>query len=218
MTTAQALLIFDVLQDQYGAPYFPEDWKLKLLNMAQLEVLNRMVPDSAGGVINFEFDQNVIENISKLIINVNLPTDGSGNILYADIQTAVRTNSSDPDCTVFRFMSLADSASKPIKFVKENSWYPYINNVFKTGDIGHRIYRIINQGGGRSIQVSPIDTVNIALTVMKSPKIMTSGNTPDWDDYMMNQVILQALKLAGIAVSGTEEIQNILQSGIQSGQ
>ena len=223
MTTAQALLVFDVLQDQYGAPYFPEDWKLKLFNMAQLEVLNRMVPDTIGGTTNFEYDSNVFSNLSPLVftIDTTLNNSSESQILYSTMETLVRAQSGDSGATIFRIIRvacLANGVVVPVFYTPYNKSYSYETNVFKKGSITEPRWSFINTSGNRAIVVYPYRTGNVTLSIIKSPKVLTSGNTPDWDDYVMNQVILQALKLAGIAINDTQEIQNVLQAGIQSGQ
>ncbi len=218
MTTAQALQVFDVLQDQYGAPYFPEDWKLKLLNMAQLEVLNRMVPDTIGGTANFELDENTLENIRLLIYSSGGITNSSGILAIANIDSDLAAISGDPNAKVFRILKVStpiSSIPKEVKFVKYNNIATYYNNVFKVPSYPTNI---LYQITASNIQVHPKIAMVLDVDVIKTPRILDASNSPNWDDYVMNQVILQALKLAGIAVSDTQEIQNVLQSGIQSGQ
>lgn len=224
MTTIQALQIFDVLQDQYGAPYFPTDWKLKLFNMAQLETLNKMVPDSLGGVINFEFDANTYRNILPLIYTAyNMNMDASGILPYSTIETSM-TGIYGYTTTIFAIISIGAgntyATTVPCRYTKQNNFWEFNSNVFKQGTNTSFRYKIeITNLSGKVIQFFPFDTSkNITATVIKTPRIMTETDNPDWDDYVMNQVILQALKLAGIAVSDIQEIQSVSGSGIQSGQ
>jgi hypothetical protein len=228
MTTAQALLIFDVLQDQYGAPYFPEDWKLKLLNMAQLEVLNRMVPDTLGGSANFELDQNTYENIVQLIWDVSISVSDfivvgdSASIERSLVVTTLRNTVGvdDASAEIFRILNVGilDSTIPfkltPIKYTKQNNILTYMNNVFKVPSTSDYRYTY----SATHFHIIPLPGDLIRFQLIKTPRIMTALNSPNWNDYMMNQVILQALKLAGIAVSDTAEIQNVINSGIQSGQ
>lgn len=214
MTTNYALQVFDVIQDKYGAPYFPDDWKLKLLNMAQYEVLNRMIPDTLGGEVNVEFDENVFQNIKSLVYEITGTPDGSGTITNGILTSAVRTASGDTDATVFRILNVTYPGGLPTKYVRFNNYLQYQNNFFKKSSDSNPLYTLTAAG----IKIFPITTSLATLTVIKTPKILIAGNTPDFDDYVMNQVILQALKLAGVAVRDEELIQDIRISGIQSGQ
>ncbi len=226
MTTAQALLIFDVLQDQYGAPYFTDTQKLIFLNSAQLEVLNRLCPDTLGGNINVEFDQNVYENIRPLVYDVDSSigtVSGSSFVVTrGEVLTLLRVASSDFNCDIFRILNVSRVSTTnpadltPIKYTKLNNISTYLTNVFKTPIVSD--LRYTETSSDFRIFPAPTGSFYIKFFLIKTPRILDTGNSPEFGDYVMNQVILQALKLAGIAVSDTQEIQNIVGSGIQSGQ
>lgn len=219
MTTASALSKFDILLDKYGSPYFEESEKLEFLNMAQNEVLNRMIPDSLGGVVNFEADSNIASNLRNLIIFVTKNTT-TGEITFSDIVSTVRSASGDSQADVLRIMAvsyrISSSSQIPVKYTSWNNWYKHQQNVYKTPSLQFPVYTILNQGNGSAVLVSPIPTSSVFLTVLKTPVIMTAGNSPDWDDYVMNQVILQAVKLAGVPLRDSELILDTRNTGMQS--
>jgi hypothetical protein len=78
VTTQKAVDILNILIDKYGSPSVDEDERVDMLNMAMFEYLNRLVPDNQGGVVNFEFDSNVIHNIKPLIYTITANMDADG--------------------------------------------------------------------------------------------------------------------------------------------
>ena len=219
MTTASALSKFDILLDKYGSPYFEESEKLEFLNMAQLETLNRLVPDSLGGVVNFEMDANVLRSLAPLIVNIqqSFPTLG------AQGETVILKSLLDGYVTdgVFAVIELAlvtgfnPFTTIPIKFAKHNNLNAFKNNFFKNPSQSQYYYTIASDG----YRVTPNPTATVFFaSCIKNPKIMTAGNSPDWDDYVMNQVILHAVKLAGVPLRDEEIQQDVRLSGFQSAQ
>lgn len=226
MTTAQALVKFDILLDKYGSPYFEESEKLEFLNMSQLEILNRMIPDSLGGVVNFESDYNVYQSIVPLIWDIDVPfasqtSSGDSSLVLRDtIRTSLRTVTGDTTCQVFRILSIGVLQSSsplvflPIKYVKRNNINSYTANVFKKPTSANYSYT----DGAGVFRIYPNPNALVRFAVMKTPRIMAADNSPDWDDYVMNQVILQAVKLAGVPLRDEEIIQDTRLSGFQSAQ
>jgi hypothetical protein len=214
MTTALAISKLDLLLDKYGSPYFEESEKLEFLNISQLEVLSRMVPDSLGGVVNFETDSNTLDNIAPLIYKISA-TPSTGIVLKSTLNTALQAASSDAGATVFRVGNVfVTSSNKPVTFTKHNNIVSYINNTFKAPSESAPRYVVT----ASNYTIYPSTTGAVTFTVLKTPKIMTAGNSPDWDDYVMNQVILQAVKLAGVPLRDQEIIQDVRISGFQSAQ
>lgn len=226
MTSAQALSKFDILLDKYGSPYFEESEKLEFLNMAQNEVLNRFVPDSLGGVVNFELDQNTFHNIRNLVWSLDLAassTSGDSSIFTTtSINSELVTRTSDSSTSLFRVLSLSiDVGSSStgfietgIKFSKVNNFAKSTSNFFKKASQSAPIYTYEST----YFRVLPRVTSFVRFRVIKTPKVMTSGNSPDWDDYVMNQVILQAVKLAGVPLRDEEIQQDVRLTGFQSAQ
>lgn len=225
MTSATAISRFKLLMDEEGSAYFTDSNILDYLNMAQYEVLNRMVPDSLGGVVNFEMDHNVFQNIAPLVYDLEIPTSsqtvagGSVTILKDTLRTSLRTASGDTTCSVFKiiqvgvFVSSTPLSYIPCKFVKRNNINTNYINTFKAPSSTN--YQFIDAAG--IVRIIPNPSSSIRFGVIKTPKTLDSGNTPDFDDYVMNQVILEAVKLAGVTVHNPEVIQNVANAA-QSGQ
>jgi hypothetical protein len=217
MTSAQAIDIFNLLLDKTGSPYLTDEEILKLLNSSQLEILNRMVPDSLGGVTNFEFDSNTAANIQPLVCTIAIPsTEQSGVITFEEINDEIQSVFEDETAILFRIQNICISATQvPVRFIKANNRYSFEQNTFKKPTATNSYYTLTFKG----IQLSniPIGTL-YELSCIKYPKVMTADNSPDWGDYVMNQVIFKALELAGVSVRDSELTQGLQQSGIQSAQ
>jgi hypothetical protein len=230
MTSAQVITKFAVLQDQYGSANFSDDETLGFLNMAQLEVLGRMMPDSLGGSVNFDLDSNVLMNVGNLIYTVqNSVMNSDGSFPFDDLNTLIRTISGDSTCEAFRILNIAikstsNSTSRiPIKYTRSNDITAVINNVFKapsTSSFRYTIEGLVGPGLQKpGIRFFPANTgVFIDFTIMKTPRIMTAINSPEFNDYMMNQVILKALDLAAISTRDNELTGELRNSSIQSAQ
>jgi hypothetical protein len=223
MTSAQAIAKIRLLIDRIGSPYFEDSEILDFLNLAQLEVLNRMVPDSLGGVVNFELDSNTAQNVARLTYTFNSTPP---NVTYSSINTQLQSQSGDSSAQLFRILALyytINGTSVPVRYVRHNDYIAITRNVFKTPDASNPIYTIsTSTGSPGSLRVTVAPTLNttnsLTFTVLKTPKIMESGNSPDWDDYVMNQVILQAVKLIGVPTRDEELIVDARNTGIQSAQ
>jgi len=212
MTTAVAIERCKTLADKWGSPSIEDDEWIGHLNMAQEEVLNKLIPDSLGGVVNVEMDSNTIENIKPLIYTLTIAPSAS-ILTNSALTTALITASGDSGCSVFRILALAQGDIL-IKFVKHNNLFAYKNNVFKAPETDYPLFTI-TAGGYR---LYPTVTLPVSVTVIKTPKVMTDGNSPDWDDYVMNQVIFGAVKLAGVGIRDEELIVNLRNTGVQSAQ
>lgn len=217
MTTNQAIDKFNVLQDRRGAPDLEVDEVLQFLNQAQLEVLNRMFPDSAGGVVNFEIDENTLMNLQPLIVRVDVnttsPAGDSCIVSLSDLNTALTSASGR---TLFRVLNLGAFISstpfivKPIKFVKNNNINQYFNNAFKKPSSDRFLYTFTES----QFIIYPVPLSFVRFTTVVNPTIMTIDNSPDWDDYMMNQVIAVALEYAQISTRDSELLGSIQNANI----
>lgn len=214
MTTAAAISEFDLLLDKVGSPYFTDAEKLIFLNKAQLEVLSRMVPDSVGGVVNFEFDENTQANVAPLIYKITA-TPSSGVVTKSTLNTALQAASSDAGTTVFRVGAVnVVSNGKSVKFTRHNNINAFVDNTFKSPTLDEPRYTVT----ATSYTILPTSVGQVAFTVLKTPRVMTLVNSPDWDDYMMNQVINVAVKLAAVPLRDGELIVDMRNTGIQSAQ
>lgn len=212
MTTIYAIDRCKVLSDKYGSPSIEDDEWLGHLNMASYEALNRLVPDSVGNVVNFELDQNVVENIRQLIYLVQV-TPVLNVATIDSLNTAIRSGSGDNNATVFRLLNMAVDGYMA-RFVKHNDILKLARNVFKESTNQFPIYTITANG----YRLYPVNRTQVIATVIKTPKQMDIGNSPDWSDYMMNQIILLAAKMAGVGIRDEELIVNLRNTGIQAAQ
>jgi hypothetical protein len=230
MTTLEAVNIFKILQDKYASPHLIDSEIVRMLNMAQYERLNRLLPDDMGGVVNFELDQNVALNIRPLIYYLNgLVTTTTGVILDSEINEKLVTALDDrgieePDATYFRIVNVVQDnlgtieppIRKTCKYVKQNNIYRLLANSFKSpGIIGQEyLYTLLSDG----LQIIPIQDYNtptlirFGTTIVKHPRKMNLDPDPvdpEWDDYNMNLIIMIALQLAGISTRDEELIADI---------
>jgi hypothetical protein len=214
MTVAQAITKCKVLIDKYGSPTILDPEWIGHLNTSQWEVLNRVVPDEVGGKINLENDENVLENFKQLIFPLTL-TPSSGLLSSVALRTAIRTASGDTTCDLFRVLNMAKSDNTMIKFVRHNNIYSSIANVFKAPSATKPIYTVLSTG----YQIYPGLGTSVLLTVMKTPLILTNtGESFEVSDYIVEQIILQAVKLAAVGVRDQEAIMDVRATGFQNAQ
>lgn len=220
MTTLEAITKLDLLLDKYGSPYFTQDEKINFLNMAQLEFLNRLFPDSSGGVVNFEFDNNVAQTIKPLLYNVDLTNSQYSNtvngtsVSTSQLQTALGITVGDGAARVFRIASVgiyvSDVLFTPVKYTKHNDYFKNLNNTFKQPTTAKPVYTETAIG----INILPQTTAIIRVVVVKYPKLLTAGNSPELGDYEMNQIITIAAQLASVGLRDPELLQQIQNSNI----
>lgn len=206
MTTAQALDIFKILQDKYASPSLIDSEILNFLNMAQYERINRVLPDDMGGVVNFEFDQNIASNIRHLIYPLTGLSATSDVLLNSTINTALANPSvAGAGAELFRILNVSVSG-KPAKYVNQNNLLTQAVNYFKAPSANYPRYSLL--ATGFKFYPSPI-AASISMVVMKKPKTITLTVNPEWDDYNMNLVIMIALQLAGVSTRDEELIADI---------
>lgn len=213
MTIQNVLDIFDILQDKYGAPYFPDDWKVKLYNKATLRYLDTLIPDNQGGIVNFEFDSNVTKNIQPLIYPISISMNGSGVTSMGAINGALQTTSGDSGAEVLRFMTIGalfGGVNYPARYVKQNNIYEYQTNFFKKPRVPDNIMYTIQASG---LQFYPVSvSTPLAITILKTPKKADLGNLSDnceFSDYSVNQIIYIMLQDAGVSTRDEELQQDI---------
>src|SRR5687767_5093393 len=112
MTSAQAIAICRRIVNKYDdTSVFTDDDLLTFLNMGQLEAINKMIPDSLGGVVNYEFDQNTYENIRPLISQFTTSAPTSTTTTRSTVTAALVTalaGAGQPDASaqILRVLSL----------------------------------------------------------------------------------------------------------------
>jgi hypothetical protein len=221
VTTQKAVDILNILIDKYGSPSVDEDERVDMLNMAMFEYLNRLVPDNQGGVVNFEFDSNVIHNIKPLIYTITANMDADGLLEETDIDTALRTESSDATATVLRIMSIGitddDDITRPVKYVKQNNLWSQARNFFKRPSATNPRYTMMADG----LKFYPTNqTDDLTITVLKNPKLLSlsPASNPELADYAFYNVIMIALKLCGIEIRDDQMLQDIRLTALQNSQ
>ncbi len=212
MTSANVFALFDILQDKYGAPYFPVDWQIRMFNMCQYEYLHDLLPEEGGDLVNFEFDENITTTIQPLIWTVSVNMNGAGLLPQTTLDTAIKTASGDTTATMFKIMSVgfnSGSSVFPAQYVKYNNLRSFQANIFKAPKIPTNVrYTFLGNG----IQFYPTSTTSIlTITVIKTPRNISDVIDPEWSDYVCYNLIVKMLKLAGVA-TGSEELINDVRS------
>lgn len=212
MTTAEVIVRCKTIIDKYGSPTVQDSEWVGHLNAATYEVMNRVIPDQEGGSLNFETDSNVLENFKPLIYPVStIPV--SGLISLATLNSLIRTASGDNTCEVFRILNIAKADDTVIKFVRHNSLYTFKSNAFKAPADNFPWFTIIATG----YQIYPSIGTTVKLTIMKTPLILTNtGESLEFDDYVVDQIILQTVKLAGVGIRDQELLTDVRLTGFQS--
>jgi hypothetical protein len=222
MTTQQLVDLYNVLLDKYGSPSQNDSEIVGNLNMATYEWLNRVVPDNQGGVVNFEFDSNVVANIKPLIWSITENMDANGLLAEADIETALQTESSDATAKVFRIMSIgitdSSDVTRPVKYEFQNSLWMNARNFFKRPSATNPRYTLIADG----LKFYPVNqTDDLVITVIKTPKALAltpSPVNPELPEYVQYNIVSLALKLGGIQVRDEELLQDTRLAALQISQ
>jgi hypothetical protein len=219
MLVSKAVTIFDVLSDKYGSPNVIPSETIDHLNMATAEYLNRVFPDTQGGVANFEADQLVTANLQPLIYPLGvLNMDANGRISTAAINSALEAVTA-AGTTYFRIGNVG-TGSIPIRYVKHNNIWAYKKNTYKAPSTTNPFFTIVGAG----LQFYPTSTVlPISITVIRNPAVLGThdideGTEMEFGDYVTYNIISIALKLAGIATRDTELIEDARLAGLQINQ
>lgn len=214
MTSAELIENFSILQDKRGSSNFDDTEALVFLNHAQLERLKRLIPDDQGAQVNLDLDQNTLMNVRPLIYSVSTNMNSSGVITFATVNTALQSGSGDAGCKVHRILGMSwtlGGESYPVKYTKTNNWDSYKRNVFKKAVSDAPRYKV----DATNIMIDPVSTTaTIAINCLKTPKILTAANSPDWDDSNANLIIEIALQLAAQATRDQELLQTIQNSNV----
>lgn len=208
MTTAAAIAYMTVLQDKYGSPDLTDDENISFLNHAQNEYLNRLFPDNEGAVVNFEQDRNIAANVRFLMQDLSVAI-AAGTMTNAAIDTAIGSSN-----TLFRVLNVGlSTAPYVVRYMKHNNAGAFNRNYFKRPVVGVNP-RYTFSATGLKFYPTTLTTTN--LTVLRKPKVITSGVAPEWDDYTFYNIIAIALQLAGVSVRDTELIDEISKLSVQN--
>lgn len=217
MTTTQVLQVFDILQDKYGAPFFPPAWKIDMFNMCQYEFLHDLLPEEGGESLNFDFSSNITKNIQPLIYSVSVNMDSTGLVTTTALDAAIQAASADATAKLFRIMSigiLSGIYTYEVKYLKQNNKWAFENNYFKKPSSPKKVKYEITAPG---LKFSPVSTTTaLKITVIKTPRAIDDSPVvnPEWDDYVCYNLIAKMLKLAGIATGSDELINEVRMTSI----
>ena len=214
MTTQGAVNLFRLLIDKYGSPYFTDSEVIDLLMMAHYEYINRLIPDNQGGVVNMEFDSNVLQNLKPLIWQVAVNSTSGGLVATATLDTALRTASGDSTTEVLRILGIGYNDTE-VRYLKHNNLWSFVNNVYKAPSTSKVRFTVRGDG----YQFYPQTTLNnLTFSLLKKPKTLALTPTPvnpELGDYQMMSVVALAVKLAGVSVRDEELLQDARLSGLQ---
>jgi len=203
MTTAEAVSYFQILIDKYGSPSVITSEVYTYLNHAINEYINRLLPDTEGGIANWEQDENVMANLQPLIFNLSL-TPSAGLLSIANINAALVT-ASHAGAEYLRVGSMG-KGNTPIRYMKENNHFAYLRNIFKRPS--STVLRYTVSAGG--LQIYPTTTTGpILLNVIKKPRPLSVSVNPELGDYQMYSIVCAAVQLAGVAVRDAELIESL---------
>lgn len=217
--TTQALVdYFAVMQDKYGSANLIEDEIVDMLNHAKMEYLNRIFPDSQGGVVNAEMDQNVVANIKPLIYTVSTTMNGTtGLVTEAVLNAALQTESGDDTTTWFRVLSAgltSDSITYPVRYLRQNNLWAAERNYFKQPSVTNPRFTTVAKG----LRFYPVDaTKTLTITCVKNPKTWALDPVvnPEFDEYVLYQILMIALQIAGVSIRDTELLQDLQNITLQ---
>jgi hypothetical protein len=221
MTLQKAVDIFNRLLDKFGSPNVIDAEIIDYINLGINEQLNRLFPDSQGGVVNFEFDSNTVANIQPLIYTLTgISMNGSGIVTNTTLNTALSTATGASD-TYFRIGSIGltnASNNYPVKYLKQNNRWSFERNSFKKPSVTKPRFTLIASG----LQFFPISTSTpLTINVIKKPKVLTSSDLAsdmEFSDYNCYSIIALALKAAGIAVRDDQMLEDVRMTALQIAQ
>jgi hypothetical protein len=218
MTLDKAIEIFQLLLDKTGSPNVIEDEVIDFINLAINEYINRLFPDSEGGIVNYEFDAHTTAEIQPLIYTLTgLNMAGSGVLSNATINAALVTASGQAGAEYFRIGSIG-YGNYPAKFMKQNNVWVYQINKFKQPTATAPRYTLVASG----LQFYPVNTgTSLTVNVVKKPIVLNDSmlaNELEFEDHSMYNIIALALKASSIPLQNTELLEDVRLTALQVAQ
>lgn len=202
MTVAEQLQWFDILQDQFGSPYFTDTEKLFFLNRGQYEYVKNLFPDNEGGLVNVELDWNILQNIAPLVWETSeMVMSTSGVVTRTALLANLQAISGDATADIFRLLGVEvrkGNDKQPAKIIRHNDRSAFETNYFKKPSFTNFRYLLQNNG----YKFKPIDTTSrIAFTVVKTPISMALSPLVQCElpTSTHNEIVAYGLQFAGIA-------------------
>jgi hypothetical protein len=222
MTLQTAVTIFNILQDKYGSPNVVTSEVIHYFNLAVNEYLNRLFPDTQGGLANVESDANTLAQIQPLVYVITGLAIPVGGVIASSTINAQLVITAGSGATYFRILAaeIVDDSGEPfpIRFAKHNNIARYRKNDFKSPVPKDPTYLL--RQDGIAIEGPPVATA-VRLTVVKTPKSYSPTDLNadvEFPDYTTYTLITIALKMAGVATRDEELIQDTRLTGVQLAQ
>jgi hypothetical protein len=216
MLVSKSVDIINILTDKYGSPNVITSEVVDALNFGVNEWLNRLLPDSQGGVVNFDMDALTGASLQPLIYKVSGLTTTSGVLTSASINSALTTVVGSSAAFLRVIGGTVDGVM--VKYARHNDIYAYQANSFKAPSAAVPYYNWVGSG----VQFYPTnDSASVGLTIIKNPKVITTSDlATSWEfpDYTMYSIISFALKVIGISTRDDEVLEDVRLAGLQINQ
>jgi hypothetical protein len=191
--------LFELVQDHYNSPYFPEDQVVSFLNYGQKKIFNDIVlsgdsqaePNVIEGIRytgKFELDlekQNILADC--IYLDQDVAAVG-GVVLFDDIDTAVGK-------TTALVTRVADASNDKIEIVRQAEYDEFKNNYFTNAEY------TLGRFGNNGIVIDGATTETFKVSVLAIPADMdlTEPIQPTLRT-VHEAIVIEGLKLAGFAV------------------
>lgn len=200
MTIQSMIELFELVQDHYNTPYFPEEEITMFLNAGQKKIFNNLVfngdsqvePDVVQGIRysgKFEMDvekQNILSNC--IVLDASIAAVG-GVITRSAIETA--TNRIPALIT-----SVVNTAGKEINIIRQAEYNDFKNNYFTANEY------VLGRHGNGGIKIDGATTESFTVSFLAEPREMDLTTPVQPDLVGIHEVIVaEALRIAGYAVS-----------------
>jgi hypothetical protein len=222
MTTVEWNTLFDLIADKAASAYFTVAEKEMFFNRAQVIFVNSFFKPKSDSVFEAEATSVDLEAIRPLIFELGkstkIPTDVNGKILFTTLNTALGSNkevmyvlnasrSNEAITTDACGTQTSTDNFKRSHFVRHNDILIFEENSFKKSEEDKPNHRYFST----YIKFDPEGIRNIAFTVVRYPTAVgiTVPANSELPDKTHNEIILIALKLAGIAIREQELVAYI---------
>jgi hypothetical protein len=211
---------FDLIIDKVGSPYLTSDEKDSFLQRGEVSFVNSFFSGNRDKYVGEDTDKNT-ERISPLIDEFDGSTDLSGRISFPTINFELSTPVMYIMNVGVKFEGNGCGSDNYVKsrFVRHNDFFAHQNNEFKKGSDEFPVHRYFND----YIKVTPSTRKDVYLTVCREPiKVTlddpndsgvagTSAISSELDDKVHDEVLLYALRSAGINIREIEFYQMLNQ-------
>ena len=211
---------FDLITDKVGSPYFTSDEKDLFIQRGQVDYVNQFF-DNVTNKYNAEQHSYDIERIYPLIYEVEVMSDQDGKLYYEDINAQLPNQS-------FMYVLGVRQQANPSASCKTTTGDYAFSQFVRHNDLGPRLQLSLKRPTSTKpihvyfsdyLQLYPNSEKKIKITVVKEPIKVTLDDPddlgepgPDMVDFdlpqsVLNNVLLLALKNAGISIRDTEFFQ-----------